>query len=54
MTAFNVKFSYVVEEFGDVVVNADDSEQAEMFGKEYIWETYPEASQIVIDEVKEI
>lgn len=54
MPAYNVKFSYMVEEFGETVINADDVEQAEMFGLEYIRETYPEAMGIDIDSVKEI
>lgn len=44
----------MVEEFGETVINADDPEQAEMFGLEYIRETYPESASIFIDEVKEI
>lgn len=54
MPAYNVKFSYEVEEFGEVVINADDTEQAEQFGAEYVHETYPEANTVVIEEVKEI
>lgn len=54
MTAFNVDYSYQVEEIGTVVINADDPEQAEMFGKEYVYDTYPEANSVVIDTVKEI
>lgn len=54
MTAYNVKFSYSVEEFGETVINADDPEQADMFAVEYIAETYPESYMINIDEVKEI
>lgn len=54
MVAYNVEYSYDVEEYDDVVVNADDTEQAEMFAKEYIQETYPEAKNIVIDTVKEV
>lgn len=54
MTAYNVEYSYMVEEFGVTAINADDIEQAEMFGKEYVQETYPEASSVTIDSVKEI
>lgn len=54
MTAFNVDYSYAVEEFGSTVINADDAEQAEMFGLEYVRETYPEANSVVIDSVKEV
>lgn len=51
MTAYNINYSYMVEEFGSTVVNADDLEQAEMFGLEYVRETYPESNSVVIDEV---
>lgn len=54
MTAFNIEYSYQVEEFGSTVLNADDPEQAEMFGLEYVRETYPEANSVVIETVKEV
>lgn len=54
MVAFKGEFSYDVEEFGETVINADDAEQAEMFLKEYVYETYPEGKNVVIDSVKEI
>lgn len=54
MSGYNVKYSYMIEEFGETVINADDPEQAEMFGMEYVRETYPEANSVVIDSVKEI
>lgn len=54
MTAYNVDFSYQVEEFGSTIINADDAEQAEMFAKEYVLETYPEGNSITIDTVREI
>lgn len=54
MPAYNIKFSYSVEEFNETVINADDQEQAEMFALEYVHETYPEGYAIEIDEVKEI
>lgn len=54
MPAFNVDYSYSIEEFGSSVINADDAEQAEMFGLEYVRETFPEAHSVVIDSVKEV
>ena len=54
MTTYNVDYSYEVEEFGSTVVEADDEEQAEIFGREYVLETYPEAIKVVIDKVREI
>ena len=56
MTAYSVDYSYMIEEFGNTVVNADDVEQAEQFAKEYILETYPEISSatLVFDSIKEV
>lgn len=54
MTAYTIDYTYEVEEFGTTVINADDPEQAEMFAKEYVTETFPEANNIVIDKVIEV
>lgn len=54
MTNYNVNFDYMVEEFGAVNVEADDTEQATQFAREYVLETYPEACQVVIGEVTEV
>ena len=56
MSAYSVDYSYMIEEFGNIVVNADDEEQAEMFAKESILETYPEISiaTLVFDSIKEV
>lgn len=52
MSGYKVEFSYMIEQFGETVINADDAEQAEEFAMEYVRETYPEASHILMDEVK--
>lgn len=49
MTNYNINFDYMVEEFGATVIEADDKEQAEQFGREYVLETYPEACNVVIE-----
>lgn len=56
MPAYSVDYSYMIEEFGNTVVNADDVEQAEQYAKEYILETYPEISSatLVFDSIKEV
>jgi hypothetical protein len=56
MTAYSVDYSYMIEEFANIIVNADDEEQAEMFAKESILETYPEISSatLVFDSIKEV
>lgn len=56
MTAYNVDYSYKVEMWDSIVVNAEDKEQAEMFAREDILESHPEISSVdlFIDNVKEI
>ena len=56
MTAYSVDYSYMVEEFGNIVVNAEDDEQAEMFAKESILEDHPEISahSLIIESIKEV
>lgn len=55
MTSYNVDYSYKVEEFGTCHIEADDTEQAEQFAREYILDTHPEISisDFSIDTVKE-
>lgn len=56
MPAYSVDYSYMIEEFANTVVNADDVEQAEQFAREQILEDYPEisASTLVFDSIKEV
>jgi len=54
MSFYEVDFSYKVEEFGTVSVEADDTEQAEAFAREYVYETYPDTLDVTIDDIKAI
>lgn len=54
MSFYEIDFTYKIEEYGTVTLEADDSEQAEEFGREYIKETYTDVMDIQIDEVKVI
>lgn len=56
MPAYSVDYSYMIEEFGNLIVNADDEDQAEMYAKETILEQYPEisAATLVFDSIKEV
>lgn len=56
MSNFQVDFSYKVEEYGTVTVEADDREQAEDFAREYFIESFANSPtcDMVIDDIKEI
>lgn len=56
MTSYNVDYSYKIEEFGTAHIEADDTEQAEQFAREYILDTHPEISSLdfTIDTIKEV
>ena len=54
MTYYAVDFSYKIEEYGVVELEADNLEQAEDFAREYVAETYPDVMDVSIDGIKEI
>lgn len=54
MAFYTIDFEYKVQEFGQVDLEADDPEQAELFAREHITEAYPEVLNVDITEVKEI
>ena len=54
MKTYEVGFSYKVEEFGTVELQALDADEADDFGREHVYSAFPEASDITIDYVKEI
>lgn len=54
MAHYEIDFSYKVEEFGIVDINADDLEQAEQFAREHITEAYPEVTDVTIDAIREL
>lgn len=54
MAWFEIDFTYDVEEYGTVTLEADTREQAEIDGRDYVHETYNDVKNISIDEVKEI
>lgn len=51
---YAVDFSYKIEEYGVVELDADNVEQAEDFAREYFTEAYTDATDFTIDGVKEI
>lgn len=54
MKDFEVGFSYKVVEFGTVTLQALDADEADDFGREHVYEAFPEATDITIDYVKEL
>lgn len=54
MTTYQIEFSYMIPEWGDVILQAETAGEAEQLAQKYIWETEPEACQITIDGVKEV
>ena len=54
MSFYEIDFSYKVEEYGTVILEADDKEQAEQFGVEYVKDTFTDVLEVSIDEVKEV
>lgn len=54
MKNFEVGFTYMIEEYGLVVFNADNDNEADEIAREHVRETYPDATNVTIDYVKEI
>lgn len=51
---YEIDFTYDVEEYGTVLLEADSKEEADRLGREYVRETYPDVKNIVIDDVEEV
>lgn len=54
MPNYEVDFTYKVEEYGTVELEATDIEQAEEFAREHVNEAYPEVTNLEISSIKEI
>lgn len=54
MTFYEVDFTYKVEEYGTVELEADTIEQAEDFAREHVQEAYPEVTSLDITSIKEV
>lgn len=54
MKQFEIGFTYKVEEFGSVELEALDDGEADEFAREHVREAYPEARDVEIDYIKEI
>lgn len=54
MKQFEVLFSYKVTEWGSVILNVDTEDDASFEAVEYVREAFPDATDIEIDEIKDI
>jgi len=51
---YDIGFTYKVEEYGVVNLEADTEDQADEFGREYVRESFPDVSDIEIDYIREV
>lgn len=54
MPRYEIDFTYKVEEYGVVDLEADSLEQAEEFAREHIKEAYSDVTDVNIDTIREI
>lgn len=54
MAYYSVDFSYKIEEWGSIELEADSADQADELGREHVYVTFPEATDITVDAIKEI
>lgn len=54
MKQFEVGFTYRVEEYGTVELDAVDDTEADEFARDHVREAYPDATMIEIDYIKEV
>lgn len=52
MPYFEVDYEYKIPEWGTVELEADSSDQADQFGREYVYEIIPDAVDITINNIK--
>lgn len=51
---YEVGFTYKVEEFGAVTLQALNADEADDLGREHVYTAFPEATDITVDYVKEV
>lgn len=54
MPLYDVEFEYKVTEFGITSLEATDPEQADEFAREYVYETFPDITDLSIVTVREV
>jgi len=54
MVSYDIGFTGKLQEWGNVELEADNTEQAEEFAREHVLEVYPEYSDVEIEYIKEL
>lgn len=54
MKDYEIGFTYKIEEFGTVQLQAVDINEADEFCREHVYTSFPEATDITVDYVREI
>lgn len=54
MPNYEVEFEYKVLEYGATALQADNPDQADEYAREYIYETFPDITDLSIITIKEI
>lgn len=54
MAFYEAEFSYKVEEYGAVTLEAIDADDADYLAREHVYEAFPEAMDITIETIKEV
>jgi hypothetical protein len=54
MPTYDIEFSYKLPEWGSVTLQADDKEQAELFAREYVIDSFEDVVDLSIDEINEV
>lgn len=52
MPLYNIEFNYKIEEYGDVILEADNEDQADEFTREYIRDVFPDAMYAEVTQIK--
>lgn len=52
MAMYDIGFTYKVEEYGVVTLDAQTEQEADEMGREYVRDAYPDVTDIEIDYVK--
>lgn len=54
MKQYEIGFSYKIEEYGVITLDATDRDDAEKEGFIHVRETYPDVTDITVDYIKEV
>lgn len=54
MPLYDVEFEYKIMEYGVTSLEADNPDQADEYAREYVYETYPDVTDLSIVTVREV